>query len=106
MGLAEIYFLFERIGLMADALERLVGIAKMLGDKPVINVNKRGQLGVYTDNGGMTEWAKLDGDERYVRQSQLLSYLRTGQIFWLGAYIGHLNLEEVMTATRGKKREI
>ena len=79
------------------ALEKLIKIAINFGDKPIVNVNKFGRIGIYTDNSGMTEWAKLSPEDKKMRQSQLLSYLRSGQSFWLGAYIGHLELEEVST---------
>ena len=75
------------------ALENLIKIAISFGDKPIINVDRFGKLGVYTDDSGITEWAKLSQADKKMRQSQLLSYLRSGQSFWLGAYIGHLELK-------------
>jgi hypothetical protein len=77
-----------------DALQKLIFIAKNFGDKPVINVSKTGNLGIYTDDSGVTEWAKLNKIDWRHRQVQLLSYVRSNQSFWLGAYIGHLNYLE------------
>jgi len=75
-----------------DALQELIQLAKKMNQKPIINRGVKG-LGVYTDDSGKTEWANLSNEEYKMRLSQLKSYLRSGQNFWLNAYIGHLEVK-------------